>query len=170
MTKRPYSLTEEAARQVAEQMLDDVVGWLNNNFDEDEVLKELTDTFMDCPNWDGYALTKYLEDNSCYSGDRELVDIMDRADTLLHAKLSELQRDWVAKNEIKPRFKVGDPVTVRDHKGAIMQVDPIYAKYAVFIPGKCVKSGVGTHAYIYTFEEVEACNAQPDPVSTPSPA
>lgn len=170
MNKRPYSLTEEAAREVAETMLDDVMDWLNDNFDSEEVKENLTDTFLDCTDWNGYSLTKHLEDNHYFSGDRELVDIMDQADTLLHAKLSELQRKWVEENGIKPKFKVGDEVLVKGEKGTIKHVDPVYAKYGVFIPGKCVESGVGTHAYIYTFEQVEAWNAKPDSVSTATSA
>lgn len=176
MSKRPYLLTHEAAREVAEELLDDVVGWLGESGIDEECVKEnLTDTFLDSTDWDGYNLTKYLDENFGFSGDRELVDIMDRAETFLHSALETVQKNWVIDNKIKPKFGKGDAVVVSVDMtklpGTIKAIDSTLARYHVFIPGKCVEEGMmGTHSYIWPFETVEAWSGKSDPVQTAAPA
>jgi len=139
---RPTQYTEAMADKVVAKLLPDVVTWLGNDAtlgEADDLKAVVWPSYRTSPGLyyigDGFELAKELD----WSGDSELVEIMDNADSYFDEELKTAVREWVALNNIEPAFKFGDPVAVtgghfNGKVGSIAAIYPLEAVYVVNIP------------------------------------
>lgn len=158
---RPQRSHPGVVALVADDLMPHIMGWLDNEEDEDEVREQLIDVLDDFR--DGYDMAKRLEDDHCWESDSELVDILDGASFYSHHKAAVMA--WIRDNGIAPRFPEGQAVKVKQSKydkeirdGEITKVSED-GNYIVMIPALGhVRSGLGTHGCVLTWEDVEALN------------
>jgi len=172
MTKRPSSHDEKIDTLIAEELLDDVIGWLKASGDEDpdrdEVRKSL-ESAMDFED-DGYKIARQL-DNDGWDVDAELVHILDNA----FPNRIRIHRDfvakWVEENGIKPTFEVGQTVAFKErnksHTGEITRINEKQAEYTIYCAEMGhVREGTGSHGVILPFEAVSIPEESVEPCPT----
>lgn len=142
---RPHAHDDNVCNAVAAKLLPEVLAYLEQKEDKDgEVLKQLAETLIDSHEYDGYDLTKKLEDDHYWEGSEELVDIMGSAGHHAYKICSDMVREWVKTNNIKPGHKVDDVVEWnrfnkywREMKrGVIVEVREDEAVYVIQEEGK----------------------------------
>ena len=119
-----------------------------------------------CDFGNGYKIAKQLESNEGIDPDAELVEVCDGFMHSISSAQDKCIADWIEAYQVKPKFKVGDKVTFKRfkreeelHAGEITQIDSKTGKYFVFSEELGhVREGLGSHAVILPWEEVEVLN------------
>lgn len=162
---RPNRMSDEVLAGIANKLMPRVLQWLQMEQDNPEA----TDAAKDIKavlevSSDGYKMAKELEDRHGWDGaDSDLVDILEGAD--YYGTLQIALKAWVKDNDLKPKYEVGEVVTVRkighegsEHRGEIISIGDD-GTYTVMIPALGhVREGVGTHGTIFAWEKVEGWN------------
>jgi hypothetical protein len=143
MENRPGMYGKEVVALVAEELVPEVLEWLKG-FDSDdpcftdpeemEHLKKQVTKAVERGFYDAFDTAKYLSDNG-WEADGELVDIFEGAEPKAYFHHEKLVMKWVASNEIKPEFAIGDKVTFNNGKmyqGEITEVRERTAQYTIF--------------------------------------
>ena len=157
--KRPTS-RDISRYAVAEEMLDDVMAFLDPGEDKKSVLDDLA-TALEYAGTDGYEIAKYLDDRKSWNITADMVESFDRASMIEYKLTSDAVKKWVSFYAIASKFKQGDAVEVEVRKtkyhGEIVSIDTKEAKYTVYIEALGhVKSGQGTVGIVLPFEQVES--------------
>lgn len=167
MEKRPELQCNAVVAHVAEKLAKEVKAWAQEDDAIETYVSHLEDTLKNTHSFDGYDLAQELESAYGYSPDANLVDILDNADMYAHNKHRELVALWVKRNDIKPRYKVGDKVLCSSRsftgtveaEGEIMGFNTEIATYTVMCEKLGhVREGCGIHGFNYPFEDLEDFN------------
>jgi hypothetical protein len=107
---------------------------------------------------DAFRATKTLDDDG-WSGDKALVDMMERIISIKEEALLEAIEKWVADNNIKADIAIGERVKFRsfgkEYTGEITNIYDKRAEYCIYCEQLGhVKSGNGSHGVIIPFERV----------------
>jgi hypothetical protein len=140
------------------------VGNASSNYIHDEqravVRKDLYKAIENGLNDDGYELAKALE--CVYYPDAELVELLDGVGYLKHDGLKEIESLWIKENKLTSPFNVGDRVTYKHDTlrykgvGEVTKNDDEHGYSYVYFPESGhVKSGVGVHAGVIKWEDLE---------------
>jgi hypothetical protein len=121
--------------------------WCNNNVDLEECIEYAEDVLKWHKNDDGYTLAKEFEDKG-FSPDSQLVDELDCVSYESIQILERHNKKWVAENNLKLVFEVGDQVLVKlSMKGTkeceIMKLYPETMQYVVWYEGQGSIKGTG---------------------------
>lgn len=163
---RPNRMSDEVIAEVANRLMPRVLQWLHIGQDDAEEVIETAKDIMAVlkVSSDGYKMAKELEDRHGWDEpDSELVDVLEGAD--YYGTLQTAIRAWVKDNDLKPKYEVGEVVTVKkvshegsEHRGEIISIGDD-GTYTVMIPALGhVREGVGTHGTIFAWEVVEGWN------------
>lgn len=160
---RPTRQDPHVIRAIVARMLPDIIEWMGDDWREserDDVIAHLTDAVEYAS--DGYDRARRLDSRWSWTGDSELVEILDGHDG--HRELDEAIRAWVAANGIRMRFAVGDQVRFgystrapRTNVGEVIEVDASRARYTVR-PSDAedlAKKGIGFRGYVVPQEACE---------------
>lgn len=135
---RPSASDAYVRRRAAEIIFPRVWGWLGREHGgcaEPDVIRDLMRVAR--PHADGYELAKTLERDCGWAADDSLVDIL--GSDWVDDAVNELTGQWVRCLGIRPRFKIGDNVTVKRQRrsevaGIVVKVDEELAQYGVRYP------------------------------------
>lgn len=162
---RPNRMSDEVLAEVANRLMPRVLQWLQMGQDNPEATDIAKDIVAVLEvSSDGYKMAKELEDGHGWDdADSDLVDILEGAD--YYGTLQTALKAWVKDNNLKPKYEVGEVVTVRkvsregdEHRGEIISIGDD-GTYTVMIPTLGhVRQGVGTHGIYFTWEDVEGWN------------
>ena len=149
-----------AIKEVAQQVND----WCNDETPAEDIERDLSEIYEYRVYIDGFEAAKTLSDSYYYEADSELVDILEHASSKFRNHLRNEIKEWVAQNHIKPKYKVGDKVTVsaktlrsdKDMKGEVINVYADTAEYTICIPelGHTKGDGVGIKGRVLKFEDL----------------
>lgn len=162
---RPTIHDPEILDLVAEKLVDCVT--LESDDEREDVKEQLREALSACLSTDGYVLGKYLDQYMGWEVDSELVDELSEADHITHKVHQDFIRKWIEDNNINPRFRVGDTVSVvrkQDRAvGEIISIDHQRGKYTIFVEAfGHVRKGNGSHGIIMDWEVIEKLNADKD--------
>ena len=168
---RPDNNSSEVKRLVVEDILNDVMDWLEqgnsssrygdgDDSERDEVREELINTVES--HKDGYGMVKDLDRNG-WDCDSNLVEIFDNLH--FYDARKKLVQKWIKDNDIKPKYDVGQGVVVSSkylshkqkpsYKGEIVRVYED-GTYSIKIPELGhVNTGIGTYGIILDWDKVE---------------
>ena len=174
---RPQSNDKRVVEYVVDKLFNDFLKWVtgsdgfkvgsaNSNEIHPEqqavVRSDLYKAIENCLNDDGYEIAKELE--RVYYPDAELVELLDGVGYLKYDGLKEIESLWIKENKLTSPFAIGDKVTHKSphvtirYKGVgeVTKNDDEHGySHVYFQESGHVKSGVGTHAGIIKWEELE---------------
>lgn len=163
IAKRPSIRDQEIIKSVARELAVEI---LKDQCNEDAV-SSLVSVLQRNPGGDGYQLAKYLDDDHGWDVDVDTVEILDSAYSSLHVAARKLTAEWVERNAIKPKRKIGDIVGIVqrgiNYTGEIVKIDEPQATYTV-MSAQCghVREGLGTHGFIVNYEDIHELAAAPE--------
>jgi hypothetical protein len=115
---RPSLHSDRVLTRTVMALLPEVLAWMgpdaptdDENGDITKIAHDLLTAMQTAGSLDGFELAYTLRSNG-WAGDRELVEIMDQADTIAYRHLRDFEIEWVKANGMLPHFKVGDIVRV----------------------------------------------------------
>lgn len=159
--KRPTMYDDGVCRVAAEKLWERIKRDSGDDAADNEAsIKSITEAIR--YDDDGYAIARHLEHDG-WDPDAQMVDTLDSAfSEKLRACETETSK-WVDENGIKPEFAVGSSVRFKDrstrksHVGEVTKVELDQARYWLFCEELGhVREGVGTHAIVLNYEDVEA--------------
>jgi hypothetical protein len=143
MTPRPRKTDDDIMATVAKRLIAKVRQWAGfPDEDEEDMLKDLTETLQDSVDLDGFKLAKKLEDDHYYlDADSGLADIMGQVDRIAYMLSREKTEAWVVANNITPAFRVGDHVTfehgwAEQRSGGIVAIRRAEGRYTIQEDGR----------------------------------
>ena len=149
---RPSKGDENILKEVAVILTKELNDYVEENgFSEEEIFDVLD------YGGDGYELMKKLERDTYCTGDTEMVNILDQADSIIYKIHSKYEKEWA--KDIKPEYAVGNIVVFnRNRKEEYGEIVGIYekeAKYKIFCEHLGhVREGNGTNGLILEYEGV----------------
>jgi hypothetical protein len=150
--KRPGLYDERVIRRAAEQVLPEVIEWLEDDYkeqDKDIILSDLTKAFKRAYSGEGYEVTKAL-DRLGWSCDAQLVEICNGS--ALYIARDEIVKEWVEANKIKPKLRLYDRVIVKPRgEQTVGIIERIYLDRAEYV----IKSKGKNFSYVYPYESVK---------------
>lgn len=159
--RRPQRTDEDVLQKTAETLAID----LHKAFPDDVVddLADIIDQLKESIRYesDGYRICRDLE-NEGWSPDAEMVQVVDRVESIRQSVLDSAVANWIVDAQIEPAFKVGDTVEFlhkdRRFSGQVIDVDMRRGHYTVFCSdlGHVGKGKLGTRGLILEFEKCEA--------------
>lgn len=84
-------------------------------------------------NQNGYQIARTLDREFLVEADAELVEILDRASSLLWSEYDNVVRQWVAENAIAPTLSIGQFITSKHGEGPITGIEHASGRY-MFVP------------------------------------
>jgi len=172
---RPKKSDDNVVEIVADKLMPHVIKWMQDADDafmtgdacgDDEYIKNVRQDIISVISHkimglcDGYMICKELDEFHHWLVNSDLVEIMDKVYQIVHETYDNLCAEWITKNNIIPKFKIGDQVKFEDRKGTqrvgkIINVYMNSGKYTIFC-GELghVCSGIGTHGVILNWEDV----------------
>lgn len=158
---RPTRRDPDVIQAAANQLAPDVFKWCG---DGDTTLEDITTDLVKALRWktDGYELARELDD---YSPDAELVEILDKADILIHAAQRKACEEWVKSTRI-PAPAIGMQVAaITDHSGVGEVVSNYpHGQSVVNFPGLGhVKAGTGCYGTYIDWEKLQPAEQPPSP-------
>jgi hypothetical protein len=165
--KRPQRDDPKVIINVVKYILEDVKNYLEEYgdiLDEEELEAtriDLEDAFKRHIYDDGYAVCKYLERGS-YEGSSELVEIFDKAFSMVYSFQQKEIINWVEDNKIKPKLSVGDEISFQKREyektivnGKIIEIKEETAEYFIFSKELGHTEGYGVTSSIYPIEYID---------------
>lgn len=116
------------------------------------------------PVFDGYRIARELEQSHHWECDMAIVEELDTASAVVSQLVRNLTAEWVEKNAIRPKLRVGEATSVETYDnsnrrgrfdGEVLVIDEKHATYTIMIPALGhVREGQGTHGIIVPYEQL----------------
>jgi hypothetical protein len=163
---------EYIANYISEKISKKILKWDSDGggrLSLDNIEEDIMKVISGVRNYDGYSLAKDFDSICGYMPDEELVNILSSCEHYRYEAEKKLTSEWVAENNIVPKFSIGDKVSFyydsgprksenKLHAGEIVTVNDQLANYTIFCEEMGhIRSGMGktgTLGVIKHFEEV----------------
>ena len=167
-SKSPDKITDDYREYSIDLIFGTIKEWSGFTDDDRDIAEYLLDNYLHEHN--GYEIARKLEYKFSISPDSSLVEILDGIYTLRYEIMRVMERDWVKKEQLSPKYKVGDAVKYIFQKkhmngdspylGEIINIDDTLFKYTVNFPdlGHVPRGQLGTQGIVLNCEEVEGQN------------
>jgi hypothetical protein len=163
MERRPYKRDDDVVRSAVKRLVPRIITWMEDEVESEEALcEEIVEAYQRHIHDDGFAVAKYLDDTWWGGGNSELVEILDGGFSYIRTAHKEATAEWIKRNNIQPRYSVGDAVTVKHTgeplPGIIRSVDDQWGTYTVYVEAlghKKEGEGCGTLGIVLEWEKVE---------------
>lgn len=157
---RPKTLTSEMRLGVAKEIADDLVK--AGKLTADQIPQAVADIARQGErHLDGYEIAKRLDQSHHWDCDLEMANILDAFSTLASSQIRTAEKEWFARNDIKPPLQIG--ARIKSKCGSVGTIDGVYdygpAKYTMIEDGDVQAKPPTNRRLIVNFEDAEEIKA-----------